>query len=107
MRYTWLQVRGRLRGAPDCMDSVRVGNVGGGLASPTLSWVPLSFVLPLLVAEKNHLSFVYVLAMNMAIQTALFLYASGRSTDSVMDSDDRLPYFVPIVGLTVTLQSTR
>ena len=34
MQCTWLQVRGRLRGAPDCMDSVRDGNMGGGLASP-------------------------------------------------------------------------
>ena len=34
MQYTWLQARGRLRGAPDCVDGVRDGNTGGGLASP-------------------------------------------------------------------------
>ena len=39
-------------------------------------------------------SFVYVLALYMAIQTALFLYASERSTGSVMDSDDSLSYTV-------------
>ena len=31
----------------------------------------------------------------------------GRSTDSMMDSDDGLSYTVPIVGLTLMLQSTR
>ena len=45
---------------------------------PTLLWVPLSFVLSLLVAEKNRLSFVYMLAMYMAIQTALFLSATAE-----------------------------
>ena len=59
------------------------------------------------VTEKNRRSFVYVLAMCMAIQTTLFLYASGRLTDSVMDSDDSLSYTVSIVGLAVILQNTR
>ena len=56
--------------------------------------------------RKKRLSFVYVLAMYMAIQTAFFQYALGRSTNSVMDSDDSLSYTVPIVGSTVILQST-
>ena len=87
------------------VDVVRDGNMGGGLASPypflgaagykscmVGNWTrffayvrrALSFVLFLLIAEKNRLSFVYVLAMYMAIQAALFPYASGRSTDNVM-----------------------
>ena len=103
----------------------------GAWHPPTLSWVPpvtspawqatgrtscayvctalpftyLSFSL--LVAEKYRLSFVYVLAMYMAIQTALFVYTLGRSTDSVMDSDHSMSYTVFIAGLTVILQSTR
>ena len=132
MQCTCLQARGRLRDASDCVDGVRDGNMGGRLASPNpflgapgyksciegnrtrflRMCMPrvtfyLSFVLSLLVAERNRLSFVYVLAMYMAIQTALFLYTSGRSTDSVMDSDDRLSYTVPIDDLTMILQSTR
>ena len=66
----------------------------------------LSFVLFLLIAEKKSLSFVSVLAMYMAIQTAFFQYTLGRSTNSVIDSDDSLSYTVPIVGSTVILQST-
>ena len=102
------------------MDGVRDGNLGEGLASPypflgatglrascAVVCRVISFVLPLLIAEKNHLSFVYVLAMFVAIWTALFLYASERSTGSVMDSDDSPSYTVPNVGLTVILQSTR
>ena len=57
--------------------------------------------------RENHLSLVYVFAMYMSIQTALFQYTMGRSTDSVMDVDDSLSYSVTIVGLTVILQSTR
>ena len=34
MQCTWLQARGRLRDAPDCVDGLRDGNMGGGLASP-------------------------------------------------------------------------
>ena len=102
------------------MDGVRDGNLGRGLGIPTLFFLGatglrascavvcrvISFVLPLLIAEKNHLSFVYVLAKNVAIQTALFLYASERSTGCVMDSDDSLSYTEPIVGFTVILHST-
>ena len=77
-----------------------------GRASCAYVYRALSFVLFLLIAEKNRLSFVYVLAMYTAIQTALFQYTLGRSTNSVMDSDDSLSYTVPIVDFTVTLQGT-
>ena len=60
-----------------------------------------SFFLCLL-KRKNYLSFVYVLWRSTRL---FFLCASGRSTNSVMDSDDSLSYTVPIVGFTVTLQS--
>ena len=54
MQCTWLQVRGRLRGAPDCMDGVRDGNVGGGLASPfPFLGATILRSLSLLVAEKK------------------------------------------------------
>ena len=56
--------------------------------------------------REKPLSFIYVLAMCMAIQTALFQYTWGRSTNSVMDSDDNLSYTVPSVDFIVTLQST-
>ena len=46
------------------------------------------------LAHMYVVPFVYVLAMYMAIQTTLFLYASERSTGSVMDSDDSLSYTV-------------
>ena len=46
-------------------------------AGATFAWVPSSFVLSLLVAYKNRLSFVFVLAMYLAIQTALFLSAAA------------------------------
>ena len=34
MACAWLPVRGHIRGAPDCVDGVRNGNLGAGLASP-------------------------------------------------------------------------
>ena len=65
MQCTWLRVRGRPRGAPNCMDGVRVGSMGWSLASP------YPFLGATILRSPSYL-FVYVLAMSMAIQTAFF-----------------------------------
>ena len=68
MECTWLQARGRPRDALDCVYGVRVGNTGGLGFSLPFFWVPLlSFVLCL--SQRKPLSFVYVLALYLAIQT--------------------------------------
>ena len=51
----------------------------------------ISFVLSLLVAEKNRLSFVHVFAMYIAIQTALFLSAAAER-GFVRDVKEKLRY---------------
>ena len=126
MRCTWPQARGPPRDAPDLVGTIvwtvyEMATRAGAWHPLALSWMPLDTSPALQAAgcaslrmcmppvtfgypsfplcptqRKTLLSFVYVLVMYMVIQTVLFLYFSGRSTDSVMDSDDSLSHTVPI-----------
>ena len=101
MQCTWLRVRGRLRGAPNCMDGVQDGFLR--MCMPRLVLRSSSACCrekqPVLRLRARH--------VHGDPDGFFFLYASGHSTDKKMDSDKSLSHTVPNVGLTRILQSTR
>ena len=92
-------MRGRLRGAPDCLDGVRDGFL--------LICLPRLILRSSSACRRENLPILRLRARHVhGDPDCFFLYASGRSTDCAMDSDDRLSYTVPIVGLTAILRNT-
>ena len=96
LQCTWLQARGRLRGAPDCMDGVRDGNMDtfynelkvAPEEHPVLPTDSMSYRERM---TQTRFETFNVPAMYLAAQTVPF--ASGHTTDIVMDSGDSVPIY--------------